>query len=356
MKNLRPWLLVGLTAPALLALALPADEIHFSPASGLSLVKTFEVEVTSNVDDMELTVDGNEMPAPPVESETSQTNTIRVTDLFVQTEGSRVTILERTFDEIVGVTNVDMQHPMQGPVEEEFNSGSELEGTTVVFKWNEENEGFDATFAEESADEDEALLEGLVQSMDLAEFLPGEAVSVDDSWSFPASALLAVLAPGGNLSLVPEESDSAIDSSSGLDFSRQLGEMDGDCTATLTGLKNGENGTIAMIRLSIEASSTNDITELMAEAIQASEEQMKAAGMEQEIQSADASFEFELEGELLWNIDGGHFLSLELSGTTEVVLDLALSMTAMGKAMDVENAIYSSGEITLNATASAPTE
>jgi len=356
MKHTRSWILLGLTAPALLALARPADEILFAPAAGLSLQKTFEVSVTSAIDDMEIAVDGNPMPAPQMEVETTQSNTVTVTDAYVKAEGSRVLVLQRSFDELSGGVDLSMTHPVQGPVEQEMLSESDLEGATVVFHWNADDEAYEVEFAEGDADNDEELLEGLVENMDLAEFLPSEAVSPDDSWSFPASALVSVLVPGGYLSMVPEEVAPEMDAGSGLDFSRQLGDLEGDCTATYVGSKRTDAGTLATIRLTIEASSTRDITEFMAEAVRKSAEQLKAAGMEQEVQSADATFEFELEGELVWNVDGGHFESLELNGTTEIVIDLALVMNAMGKQMDVENAIYSSGEITATALAVAASE
>ena len=351
MKQFRSWILLGLTAPALLALARPADEILFAPASGLRLEKTFEVSVDSAIDDMEVILDGNEMPAPPLEVETTQANSITVTDSYVKSEGGQVLVLERTYNELAGDVSVSMVHPMQGPVEQEMNSVSDLEGTTVVFHWDAEQEAYEAEFAEEDADEDEELLEGLLQDMDFVEFLPDGAVSVDDSWSFPASAISSVLAPGGYLSMLPEEVSAEMESSAGLDFARQLGDLEGDCTATYTGSKRTDGGVLATISLTIEASSTRDITEFMAEAVRNNAEQLKAANMEQEIQSADASFEFDLTGELIWNVDGGHFESIELTGSTDIVIDLAMSMTVMGKSMDMENAIYSSGEITATASA-----
>jgi len=351
MKHFRSWILLGLTTPALLALARPADEILFAPASGLRLEKTFEVSVVSAIDDMEVVVNGNPMPAPPMEVETTQANTITVTDSYVKAEDSRVLVLERTYNELGGDVALSMEHPMQGPVEQEMASISDLEGTTVIFHWNAEEEVYEAEFSEDNADEDEELLEGLDQDMDFVAFLPDGPVSVDDSWSFPASAISSVLAPGGYLSMLPEEVSAEMESSAGLDFSRQLGDLEGDCTATYTGSKKTDEGVMAFISLTIEASSTRDITEFMAEAVRNSAEQLKAANMEQEIQSADASFEFDLTGELIWNVDGGHFESIELAGSTDIVIDLAMAMTVMGKSMDMENAIYSSGEITASASA-----
>lgn len=344
MKHTRSLLLVGLAAPAVLALARPSDEVAFAPAEGLRLTKSFNLNVTSTIDDMEMIVNGSEQEAPPMEVETVQSFAITVTDHYVKTEGGRATKLERTFDGLSGEMEIAMQHPFMGNMDTEATSESDLEGLTVVFSWNEEDEAYDIAFSEDDADEDEELLEGLDADMDLRGFLPTGPVSVDDSWSFDPNVLTGILAPGGDLSLLPQDLPAEMDMGSGLDYSKFLGEVEGDCTAVYEGQKRVDERTIAVIAVTMEVSSNNDITEFMAEA---AEKSAGASGMdiEQDVQSADITLEFELEGELLWDVESRHIYSLTLSGTTESVMDIAANIAAMGQEMEVEQAMYSSGEI-----------
>ncbi|MFT5286228.1 MAG: hypothetical protein ACI8TQ_002396 [Planctomycetota bacterium] len=352
MKHLRSWISLGLVTPVLLAFALPAQEIVFAPKDGLRLTKTFEFTFVSTVDDMEISMDGEPMPAPPMEMNTTQNVSVTVTDHYTKVGEGRTLILERRFDSLGGTVELDINHPMLGDMDMEAESTSELEDTTVVFTWNEEDEAYDAAYNEDSSDGDEDLLEDLSENFDMRGLLPSGAVSVDDSWPLEAEVLMSLLAPGGTLALIPQDAPAEMDMGAGIDFSTQLGNLDGDCSATFAGTKTSDEGTLAIIKLNFEVSSEKDITEQVAEAT-ANSKQAEAMGMEQDIQSADASFEFELEGTLLWNIDGGHFHSLELTGTTEAVIDAAVSISMMGRTMDTETAMYISGELTVTTSASA---
>ena len=68
-------------------------------------------------------------------------------------------------------------------------------------------------------------------------------------------------------------------------------------------------------------------------------------GMEQDIQSSDVMFEFELKGTLLWDLEAGRVHSLELSGDTESVIDSAATISMMGEELEIEQATYVSGSL-----------
>jgi hypothetical protein len=99
---------------------------------------------------------------------------------------------------------------------------------------------------------------------------------------------------------------------------------------------------VGVIALAIAVESTKDITEMVVKAAEAASNEM---GMEQDIQSADVSVEFKLEGTLLWDLKGGHAHSLEISGDTSSVIDQAATLSMMGEELEVEQALYLEGTI-----------
>ncbi len=334
--------LLALSVPALLALALPADRVAFSPREGTRLTKTYTLEVETALDDLEVWVNGSETETPEIQNETVLAMSITVTDHYAKIAEGRPLRLERTFDGISGELTTSIENPMTGAMDLESTATSELEGTTVVFLWNEEDEEYEIAFAEDDADEDEDLLEGLDADMDLRAFLPGRGVSEGDSWEVENSALVALMAPGGDLHIAPDEEMASMGMGNQFDFAKQIGEVEGTITATYGGTRNVEGRQVGVIALTIETESSNDITDMMVEAAEAASAQ---SGMEQDFESADVQAEYDLEGELLWDIEGGHLVSLEIEGDTESVLDFAVTIRAMGEEIETEQAMYLSGEM-----------
>lgn len=338
-------ILLAASIPALLLLR-PADEVAFAPREGARLTKTFKVELEINLDDMEVTINGESPPGgiPEIESTTNVTVQTTVTDTYVAARDGRATELRRTFDELSSDTETSVKNPFQGSQDFEVGASSELEGKTVVFKWNGESEEYDVSFAEDDADADEELLVDLAEDMDLRAFLPGRPVSEGDSWQVEPARLVSVLAPGGDLKMIPEELPGGMEMpGNDLGLADQLGDLEGSCTATYRGVREVGGRRAGVIALSIDVKSTKDITELMMEAAEANKPE--GMGFEQEIQSADVESEFKLEGELLWDLEAGTLLSLDLSGESSSIMDIAATISAMGDEMEAEQAIYLSGEM-----------
>jgi hypothetical protein len=147
---------------------------------------------------------------------------------------------------------------------------SELEGMSVVFTWNEDEEDFDVAFAE-GMEGDEKLLVNLVESLDLREFLPPNEVSSQDE---------------------------------------MVGELDGDIAAELVGIREEDGKRLAAIKLELDLSSASDLKEKMSEL----KDQMPEGMGEIDFESFDVEFEFKGEGELLWDLEQGLFHSLAISG------------------------------------------
>ena len=58
-----------------------------------------------------------------------------------------------------------------------------------------------------------------------------------------------------------------------------------------------------------------------------------------------------LEGEMLWNIAGGHFHSLDLSGTSNFKSAQAMTLKVQGREMKIEQSMEFAGTTTFQATA-----
>jgi hypothetical protein len=70
-----------------------------------------------------------------------------------------------------------------------------------------------------------------------------------------------------------------------------------------------------------------------------------------EVQSVDVELTMQGEGELVWDVAGGHFASLSLSLDSTSVVDTATAMNMGGTDMELEQSMEMSGTQTFSATA-----
>ena len=208
MNTKKTLLLSALALPALLALSGPGPRVRFAPAEGSSSVKTFEHKAEFSLDSMSVTMNGQEMPSMPEMDMTMTTNQkVVVTDEYVQNRDGAPKKLRRRFDELGNDMSMSMKMEMMGQTQNSDNNvkaKSELAGKTIVFTWDEEGQEYKKVF--DPAEDDAELLEGLAEDMDLRALLPEGEVEVGEEWDIDVKQLGTVLAPGGNLALVPEES------------------------------------------------------------------------------------------------------------------------------------------------------
>lgn len=341
-------LLLSLAVPALISLAQPGDELRFAPEEGTELAKTFNTTVELSLDEMRMVMNGEEQDSSMLQMEMTMSNTSEFgwTDVFGKVVDGHPARVARTFDSLSNVTSTSQSNQFTGSMDFDVSSQSELEGETVHFSWNEDNSDYDVSFPEDS-DADEALLEDLSEDTDLRGFLPESAVAEGDTWSVDANYLINLMGPGGNLKLVPDESDlpegSGPTPGSDLSFSEMLGEIEGDVDCEYKGLREVDDHKLAAIAISIDVTSANDLTEMIKDKMD--EIDMSEQGVEIDFQSADVELALEGEGLLLWNVAEGHFASFELSGDMSQTMDLAMAMgTPMGD-MDMEQTIEMSGTI-----------
>ena len=321
----RAFLPLVVIGPLALASDWAGDKPSYQPKQGTTLTKRVSVENEVELDDMSLEVDGRDVSemAGQVEISLKVTMELAVTDHYEAVAGGRPTKLKRSFDEISSNTHVSGSNPMAGSEEKDIPLKSELEGTTVIFSWDEDDSSFHAAFDGEDGDSD--LLEGLEENMDLRGFLPTSEVAVGDSWEIPPEVVKAALAPGGDIKLRPEGGADPMSGMNQLSQNDLIGELDGEFTATYAGTREADGKQVAAITLKIDAKSARDMTEHLDDI----KEQMKGnlpEGLEMDISALDSEYEFDAEGELLWDLEAGLVHQLNLSGEVRMIVDVSMSM------------------------------
>lgn len=194
---LRPALLAvffaSLTAPSL-------ETPSYAPAGG-TLRRTVALEHELGFESMSVIMGGAEVPSeylPELDLYFEGTLDLVLLDRIEGVAGGRPTELVRSFDAVDAHESARVIVAGTSEDENDSDGTSDLVGRAVRFVWNEEEQQFDASFEE---DGDEALLEGLVEDMDLRVLLPDGDMEPGDSWDVEGAACRFFLSPGGDLSM-----------------------------------------------------------------------------------------------------------------------------------------------------------
>lgn len=353
MKHLRSIATALAFTSLFLALHAPATKIAFTAAEGTSLKKVFTSRLELELDEMRVLRDGQEPDAlPDLEMQISSNLEVAVTDEYLALEKGKPTKLRRTFDKIDVGTEMAMEVNLQGQTQTQqtpVRAGSKLEGEAIDFVWNRENSAYDRSFVKEAGDKD--LLAGLFEDMDLRAFLPGREVSVGDEWEVKPHDLASVMAPGGDLKLVPEEF--AYDMGG---MSNQMGELSdwfdenlqGKVNCRFTEIRKQGDSQIAVIAIEMLLKNDVDLTEMAQEELD--EVELPTGAGEVEIEHMLINLHIEGEGTLLWNLTTGHFHSLEMQSDIEMKMDIAVSLELTGFGDTLHQQEFDmSGELTFGA-------
>ena len=344
-----------LLAPAILAFSARGQVVRFQPAKGTVLTKSIETNEELSLEDMSMVMNGQELDPSMVGMEMTTTTQRRVvvTDEYASLDGGRTQRLRRTFDELNFSTSTSMSNQMMGDMDSQVDGESELEGLTVVFEWDADSEEYTVEFDEDS-DGDEDLLEDLTQEIDLLGFLPEDEVAEGDSWELEPEIFRSILAPGGSLKIEPDESsvqDMPMGSNRMPSPDKALGEFGGEATAEFVDVREVDGVRVALIRIEFEISTASDLTELMQE-MMADAPLPDGMEIEMEVESFDMEIVYEGEGELLWNLEGGHLHSFEISGEKTQTVDNSMSVSMAGQAMAMEQSMTMAGTTTIKITTS----
>ncbi|MCA8980848.1 MAG: hypothetical protein H6831_05545 [Planctomycetes bacterium] len=296
-----------LLAPALLSVSI--GDFSFAPAEESEIKVEFKQIFNVELTDMSLAfngedVDTSEMGVP--EFTLRDEELMQFTDVFVKAGDERPAVVHRTYDEL---TKMSMQSATSPEGDEETNEDpgtSELEGVTLAFTWDADDEGYVASYLEEEGDTD--LLEDLEFGGYLVDFLPDGEVEEGDRWQVDASCFDKITEPCGDVSFVLEskKDDEDDDDTWGEQFSDNL---DGEFFVEYGGMRDEDGTQVAVFTLTAEIS-----TEIVQE--QEIDEEMFSGST-----TSTFSFDFDMEGELLWNVEAKRPFSLTFNGDVEFQIE-----------------------------------
>jgi hypothetical protein len=320
-KNPRAFLTLAFTTPLLLAGDWRGELAAFQPKPGTSLTKSIEIAGDLELEETKLLLDGKDMSQamPEMEMSMKTHQKLVVADTYLEVEDGRSRRLARTFETISSNSASSMSTQM-GDQESDIDLESELEGLAVVFTF--EDGGYRCAFAEGTKG-DEKLLDGLEEDIDLRGFLAEGEMDEGETWKIPAEAVKALLLPGGDVKLRPSEGSETMPGMEAMNFSPRdmLSELEGTFSATFDGTRSENGVKVAILRLALDGSSANDLTERMQKMMETVEDERARA---MKIDAFDGEMSFEAEGELLWNLEAGHVQGLTLSGELRMIVDMTM--------------------------------
>lgn len=347
MNHYRLLLLPVLAAPALLSLGAQDTRIELKVTEGALVKRTFTSRAELNLDSMDMKMNGQPPPMMPDMTMTLTTEiTTVVEDEFLAGKDGRVTRLKRHYADLTQEMDMAMEMDMMGQTQSQnmsTTSASELEGETVLFVYDEGSSDYKARWPEAREGKDE-LLKGLVQDMDLTGFLPQGAVKPDQRWSVDPKAFMAIMAPGGDLKLIPESMDREQMSMMGPQTSPSdwFGDsLTGTVSATFEGLREEDARKLALIRIRFDVKNAVDMSELMKEAMDNLPPEVD--GMEYD--HMDMEIQYQGEGQLLWDVERGIARSFDLSGDFGMLMDMGMAVDAGGMSMNIQMTMEMSGTL-----------
>jgi len=338
----------AILVPILLSSHVPGDRIRFAPSEGSSATKTFENKAEFTLQNMKISMNGGELPTKPeMEMTITSTQKVVVTDDYVANRENAPKKLRRTFEELGNNVAMSMKMQMMGNSQnkDQNTAGeSELQGKKVVFTWDDDKGEYAKSF-EPKADK-ENLLKDLEEDMDLRVLLPKEEVKEGAEWEIDVSKFASVLAPGGNLSILPKDAEAAgagmemPGMSSVSDWLR--GALEGTATGKFKGIREVDGAKMGVIEIVAKISVSKDMTDMVEEAMKKAKQEVQM-----EIDHMDVDFKYEAKGDLVWDLAAGRAHSFNISGPSHVNMDMAMKIEAQGQKMNIDYGMELSGSTEL---------
>lgn len=333
----------------LFAFTWSGDEVSFKPGEGLTVSKELSFETTFYLDDLTMSVDGQEMPPEALGGAMEEgilvNATIGVTDEYVKVAEGRALTLLRTFDELTLEAGPESEA-------ENVDEFAELEDSTVLFKWDEDEGEYLKSYAGDE-EGDEELLENLDIDMDLLALLPDDEVAVDDTWEIKGEGLESIFFPGGMPGITTPDEEGAEEMAALFkeELEAQFEEAFDDFVirCKYVGSREEDEVEVGEIAFSYEGKASIDLSEMIQAAIDLQAGEM---GVEADV-VATVDLEFEGEGTMLWNLAAGHVAGFDMKGDITVLADVEADIDAMGESHSMVMSAEVSGEAAWEMTAGA---
>jgi len=286
--------------PLTAALAPRGTTISFAPQEGLSLTKTFSQVLTAEIADLTVSMNDEEMELEGrPEMSIQSTEMIAITDTYTAVEGGRPTKLTRFFDELARSRSQEFDGESI-----ESEETSELEGKSVLFEWDGDEESYEVRFSEDDEDADEDLLADLFGDADLLGFMPKEEVEEGDTWSVELIDYRRLFSASGDLVFLDEEGESSKD-----EIDELLDDnLEGEIECTFGGVEDVDDVLMALIEFTVEIESDAETSGDLG-----IDDPEVSSGVE----VSEISTSSEFEGTIYFNLRAGHIASVEIVGETE---------------------------------------
>jgi hypothetical protein len=329
----RPTALLG--SLILLAFQPAADEVEFRPADGTEASKTFQVSGNFELGDFTMLVNNQDMSQMiPFDQMAGEFDArFSVVDQYVKTVDGKPLEFVRRF----------VESSTEWEVGEESGSEEgwmEMDGETVVFKWNPETKSYDRSYKDGEGDAEQ--LEKLRMNPELLDYrtlLPQKSVSKGDRWSVDPKGMGSALMFGLDFADLPSMADE-IDDPEALAMLEQLKPswekmLEGfktDCE--YDGTRDEGDARLGVIKVKLSADASLDMVQMIEE--MARKQIPPEVQVDMNFNTAAFSMKLTAEGELLWDLKRGLPHSFSLDGDMEVAFELDASVSAEGQEQAIE--------------------
>ena len=283
----------------LAAPSLAPTELAYSPEEGSVWEKSLEVKTEMTFDDLAVVMDGRDVDKsflPVIDMEMLDTLRVRLTDEVRSVGEGRPQLLHRTYEELSREGEHSMEIPGMMPAQtSEVSGSSPLEGRTIAFAYDEDGDVECRAVDDESG---ELSFSDLEDDFDFLAWLPDSDVEQGDSWDVPIDVLGEWL-DGGDAFGIELEGDGVEEFTQGEGAERDL---DGELTLRLAALREDDGAQLAHIEIRAEFTTETSY-----------------AGDLSNVPVADGTAtvtdttEYEMEGELVWDLAAGVARSFETS-------------------------------------------
>ncbi len=338
----RPAALLG--SLLLLAFQPAADKVEFHPADGVEASKTFTVGMSFEMGDLSLVMNGQDMsgmvPLDQISGDVEAS--FSVVDTYVKTEGGKIQEFVRRFEK----SNAEWDMGDESGSKDDW---MEMDGKTVVFKWDGESKKYELSYKDGEGDEDKLEKLGVnPELLDYRTLLPQKAVSKGDRWSVDPKGVGSALMFGLDFDALPSMGDE-IDDPTALEmleqikpaFERMLEGIKTDCEYDGTRDVDGVNVGVIKVRIVVDGSV--DLAQMIEEL--ARKQVPEGVEFDMKLDKAKMSMTMKAEGELLWDVKRGLPHAFTLGGKMGAEFALDASVSAAGQEQSIEVSMELSGDI-----------
>lgn len=337
-----------LAAPVFLGLLGPArsaDELEFHPKAGAELKKSLKVKADLKPEKLDFTVNGESMPPENLlgsgDTAMQLKLAVDVTDKYVQSKDGRPTDLLRTFDSLALSYEA-------GEEKGDAPKFDQLEGKTVRFKWNADNETYEKTFHESKGDD--SLLEKLSEDMDVRTLLPAKKVSEGDTWELAGDKVLPLFLPGGLPGEIASDSDKEEAKTAFEEVHNALAKFQDELKfqCKYKGSHEDDGAKVGQIEFTFSGKGKADLSHLI-ETLGAMEESDVHPDVD-----AGSDLDLQGSGTLLWDLADGRIHSFNMHADASLDLDVKSSFDVDGESYQMVVKARFTGKADWTLSASKP--